>query len=146
MYRLPETKHLAYHIYRPALRRTLHFAGGWLMQPQKTIDPWYFELDLPWPLQAAEQTAIDKLLLEGRRIISLMVKQLCADTNSTRRTFTRMFSHEPIDRVREIISAVNEAEPDFTPKTTLEELAVLYVETTRHWLAIYEALRQPSAA
>ena len=93
MYRLPETKHLAYDNLSPRAPPNASFRGGLVdATPEKPSTPGISNSTCRGRSRQPKQTAIDKLLLEGAADHLAHGGNSYAPTRiRTRRTFTRMF-------------------------------------------------------
>jgi hypothetical protein len=107
----------------------------------KPMEPWFFEVEGPAPLDPDNQGRIDTLNVAGRAIVQRMVEHIAIDESVPAEAMTPEFADRAIDRVRDIIHAARNARPDAKPGTDLEELAFKYMEVMRLWLRIYRAAR-----
>ena len=108
----------------------------------KPIEPWFFELEGPVPLDEDNQDRIDTLNAAGRAIVQRMVEHIAIDESVPAEAMTADFADRAIDRVRDAIHAARSASPGAKPRTDLEELAFKYMEVMRLWLRIYRAAQQ----
>ena len=105
----------------------------------RPMEPWFFELGGPVPLDDADQERIDTLNAAGRAIVQRMVEHIAIDEAVPAEAMTSEFADRAIDRVRDVIHAARNAPPGARPGTDLEELAFKYMEVMRLWLRIYRA-------
>jgi hypothetical protein len=105
----------------------------------KPMEPWFFELEGPCPLDEDNQERIDTLNAAGRVIVQKMVEHIAIDEGVPAEALTSQFADRAIDRVRDIIHAARNAAPGAKPRTDLEELAFKYMDVMRLWLRIYRA-------
>ena len=107
----------------------------------KPIEPWFFELEAPCPLDDEDQARIDVLKAAGRAIVTRMVEHIAIDENVPVEAMTPGFADIALDRVRDAIHAARNAGPKTRAKTDLEELAFRYMDAMRLWLRIYRTAR-----
>ena len=105
----------------------------------KPIEPWFFEIEGPCPLDEDNQERIDMLNTAGRAIVQRMVEHIAIDESVPAEAMTSEFADRAIDRVRDTIHAARNAAPGTKPGTDLEELAFKYMDAMRLWLRIYRA-------
>jgi hypothetical protein len=103
----------------------------------KPIEPWFFEIAGPVPLDEDNQERIDTLNAAGRTIVQRMVEHIAIDEGVPAEALTSEFADRAIDRVRDAIHAARNAPAGAKPRTDLEELAFKYMEVMRLWLRIY---------
>ena len=112
----------------------------------KPIEPWFFEVAGPVPLDEDNQERIDALNTAGRAIVQRMVEHVAIDEGVPAEALTAEFADRAIDRVRDAIHAARNAPPGAKPRTDLEEFAVKYMDVMRLWLRIYRAAQGNSAS
>jgi len=105
----------------------------------KPIEPWFFEIEGPCPLDEDNQERIDTLNAAGRTIVQRMVEHIAIDESVPAEAMTSEFADRAIDRARDAIHAARNAPPGAKPGTDLEELAFKYMDVMRLWLRIYRA-------
>jgi hypothetical protein len=103
----------------------------------KPIEPWFYEVEGPVPLDDDNQERIDTLNAAGRLIVQRMVEHIAIDEGVPAEAMTSEFADRAIDRVRDAIHAARGARPGAKAGTDLEELAFKYMEVMRLWLRIY---------
>jgi len=103
----------------------------------KPMEPWFFEVEGPVPLDEDNQERIDTLNAAGRAIVQRMVEHIAINENVPAEAMTAEFADRAIDRVRDAIHTARNAKPDAKPRTDLEELAFKYMDVMRLWLRIY---------
>jgi hypothetical protein len=108
----------------------------------KPIEPWFFEIEPPFPLDDEDQKRIDTLNAAGRAIVQRMVEHIAIDEDVPAEAMTPDFADRAIDRVRDAIHAARNARPGARPGTDLEELAFKYMDAIRLWLRIYRSARE----
>jgi hypothetical protein len=107
----------------------------------KPMEPWFFEIEAPFPLDEDNQERIDTLNVAGRAIVQRMVEHIAINENVPAEAMTAEFADRAVDRVRDAITAARSAPPGAKPGTDLEELAFKYMEAMRLWLRIYRMAR-----
>ena len=107
----------------------------------KPMEPWFFEIEAPFPLDEENQERVDTLNAAGRAIVQRMVEHIAIDEGIPAEALTAEFADRALDRVRDAIHAARNARPDAKPRTDLEELALKYMEAMRLWLRIYRMAR-----
>ena len=105
------------------------------------IEPWFFDLEAPCPLDDADQERISVLNAAGRAIVTRMVEHIAIDEDVPAEALTPGFADMAIDRARDAIHAARNAGPNARPKTDLEALAFRYMDAMSLWLRIYRAAR-----
>jgi hypothetical protein len=105
------------------------------------IEPWFFDLEAPCPLDDDDRERVKVLNAAGRAIVTRMVEHIAIDENVPAEAMTPAFADRAIDKVRDAIHAARNAGPTPRPKTDIEELAARYMEAMRLWLRIYRAAR-----
>ncbi len=116
--------------------RTMNVAND-----DKPMEPWFFEIEAPFPLDEDNQERVDTLNGAGRAIVQRMVEHIAIDEAVPAEAMTSEFADRALDRVRDAIHAARNAGPGTKPRTDLEELAFKYMEAMRLWLRIYRAAR-----
>ncbi len=111
----------------------------------KPIEPWFFDLEAPCPLDDEDRERVNVLNTAGRAIVTRMVEHIAVNDDVPAEAMTPAFVDTAIDRVRDAIHAARDAGPNARPKTDLEELAVRYMEAMRLWLRIYRSARDRQA-
>jgi hypothetical protein len=112
-----------------------------LVDEAKPMEPWFYDLEPPFPLDDDSQDKIDALNLAGRAIVTRMVEHIAVDENVPAEAITPQFADLAIDRARDAINAARNAGPAGRPTTDIEELAFRYMDAMRLWLRIYRAAR-----
>jgi hypothetical protein len=107
----------------------------------RPIEPWFFDLEAPCPLDDEDQERINVLNTAGRAIVTRMVEHIAIDEDVPAEALTPGFADMAIDRARDTIHAARNAGPKARPKTDLEELAFRYMDAMRLWLRIYRVAR-----
>ena len=110
----------------------------------KPMEPWFFEVPGPVPLDEDNQERVDTLNSAGRTIVQRMVEHIAIDEGVPAEAMTSEFADRAIDRVRDAIHAARNASPGAQPRTDLEELAFKYMDVMRLWLRIYRAAQGDS--
>ena len=108
----------------------------------KPLEPWFFEIEPPFPLEEEDQARIDTLNTAGRAIVQRMVEHIAIEEDVPAEAMTPDFADRALDRVRGAIHAARNAGPNARPRTDLEELAVKYMDAMRLWLRIYRVARE----
>jgi hypothetical protein len=108
----------------------------------KPMEPWFFEIEPPFPLEDEDQERITTLNAAGRAIVQRMVEHIAIDEDVPAEAMTPDFADRALDRVREAIHAARNASPRSRPKTDLEELAFKYMDAMRLWIRIYRIARE----
>ncbi len=108
----------------------------------KPMEPWFFELEPPFPLDDEDQARIETLNAAGRAIVQRMVEHIAIDEDVPAEAMTPDFADRAIDRTRDAIHAARNAGTRVRPKTDLEELAFKYMDAMRLWLRIYRMARE----
>jgi hypothetical protein len=108
----------------------------------KPMEPWFFEIEAPFPLDDEDRERITTLNTAGRAIVQRMVEHIAIDEDIPAEAMTPDFADRAIDRARDAIHAARGARPGARPKTDLEELAFKYMDAMRLWLRIYRAARE----
>ena len=108
----------------------------------KPMEPWFFEIEPPFPLDDEDQERITTLNTAGRAIVQRMVEHIAIDEDVPAEAMTPDFADRALDRVREAIHAARNASPRSHPKTDLEELAFKYMDAMRLWIRIYRIARE----
>jgi hypothetical protein len=106
------------------------------------IEPWFFEIEGPVPLDEENQKRIDTLNTAGRAIVQRMVEHIAIDEGVPAEAATSEFADRAIDRVRDAIHAARNAPAGAKPGTDLEELAFKYMDVIRLWLRIYRTAQE----
>ncbi len=112
-----------------------------LVDEAKPMEPWFYDLEPPFPLDDDSQDKIDALNSAGRAIVTRMVEHIAVDENVPAEAITPQFADLAIDRARDAINAARNAGPSGRPTTDLEELAFRYIDAMRLCLRIYRAAR-----
>jgi hypothetical protein len=112
-----------------------------LVDDAKPIEPWFFDLEPPFPLEEDDQAKIDTLNTAGRAIVRRMIEHIAVNENMPVESITSEFADRAIDRARDAIVAARNAGPSGKATTDIEELAFRYMEVMRLWLRIYRAAR-----
>ncbi len=105
------------------------------------MEPWFYDLEPPFPLDDDSQDKIDALNSAGRAIVTRMVEHIAVDENVPAEAITPQFADLAIDKVRDAINAARNAGPARRPNTDIEELAFRYMDAMRLWLRVYRAAR-----
>jgi hypothetical protein len=109
---------------------------------EKPMEPWFFEIEPPFPLEDEDQARIDTLKAAGRAIVQRMVEHIAIDEDVPAEAMTPDFADRALDRVRGAIHAARNAGPRARPRTDLEELAIKYMDAMRLWARIYRGARK----
>ena len=112
-----------------------------MVDEARPMEPWFYDLEPPFPLDDDSQDKIDALNSAGRAIVTRMVEHIAVDENVPAEAITPQFADLAIDRVRDAINAARNAGPAARPTTDIEELAFRYMDAMRLWLRIYRAAR-----
>jgi hypothetical protein len=112
-----------------------------LVNEARPMEPWFYDLEPPFPLDDDSQDKIDALNSAGRAIVTRMVEHIAVDENVPAEAITPQFADLAIDRARDAINAARDAGPAGRPATDIEELAFRYMDAMRLWLRIYRAAR-----
>lgn len=112
-----------------------------LVDAARPMEPWFYDLEPPFPLDDDSQDKIDALNSAGRAIVTRMVEHIAVDENVPAEAITPQFADLAIDKVRDAINAARDAGPTGRPTTDIEELAFRYMDAMRLWLRIYRAAR-----
>jgi len=123
------------------VRATAHIRTMKVANDDKPMEPWFFEIEAPFPLDDENQERIDTLNVAGRAIVQRMVEHIAIDESVPAEAMTAEFADRALDRVRDAITAARSAPPGAKPRTDLEELAFKYMEAMRLWLRIYKMAR-----
>jgi hypothetical protein len=105
------------------------------------MEPWFFEIEAPFPLDEDNKERIDTLNVAGRAIVQRMVEHIAINENVPAEAMTAEFADRALNRARDAITAARNATPSAKPRTALEELAFKYMEAMRLWLRIYRLAR-----
>jgi hypothetical protein len=108
----------------------------------KPMEPWFFEIEPPFPLDDEDQERITTLNTAGRAIVQRMVEHIAIDEDVPAEAMTPDFADRALDRVRGAIHTARNAGPRSHPKTDLEELAFKYMDAMRLWIRIYRIARE----
>ena len=103
----------------------------------KPMEPWFFEIEGPAPLDEDNQERIDTLNAAGRALVQRMVEHIAINDGVPAEAMTSEFADRAIDRVRDAIHAARNTQSGAKPRTDLEELAFKYMDVMRLWLRIY---------
>jgi hypothetical protein len=106
------------------------------------MEPWFFEIEAPFPLDDEDRERITTLNAAGRAIVQRMVEHIAIDEDVPAEAMTPDFADRALDRARDAIHAARNTRPGVRPKTDLEELAFKYMDAMRLWLRIYRAARE----
>jgi hypothetical protein len=112
-----------------------------LVDNAKPIEPWFFDLEPPFPLDEDDQEKIDTLNSAGRAIVQRMIEHIAVNENMPIESVTSEFADRAIDRARDAILAARNTGPNGKATTDIEELAFRYMDVMRLWLRIYRAAR-----
>jgi hypothetical protein len=112
----------------------------------KPMEPWFFEIEPPFPLEDEDKARIDMLNTAGRAIVQRMVEHIAIDEDVPAEAMTPDFADRALDRVRGAIHAARNAGPRRRPATDLEELAFKYMDAMRLWLRIYRQAKGQAEA
>ena len=108
----------------------------------KPMEPWFFEIEAPFPLDEDDQERIDTLNVAGRAIVQRMVEHIAIDENVPARGDDRgVCRARPEPRPRCHPRRLGRPASGAKPGTDLEELAFKYMEAMRLWLRIYRVAR-----
>jgi hypothetical protein len=116
-----------------------------LVDEAKPIEPWFFDLEPPFPLDEDSLDKIDALNSAGRAIVTRMIEHIAVDENVPTEAITPQFADLAIDRARDAIHTARNAGPAGRPATDIEELAYRYMDAMRLWLRIYRVARDAQA-
>ena len=113
---------------------------------EKQVEPWFFEIEPPYPLDEDNQNRVNALNAAGRAIVTRMVEHIAIDEDVPAEAMTPDFADRAIDRARDAILTARNAGPKGRPKTDIEELAFKYMDAMRLWLRIYRMARGATAS
>ena len=108
----------------------------------RPMEPWFFEIEAPFPLDDEDRERITTLNAAGRAIVQRMVEHIAIDEDVPAEAMTPDFADRALDRARDAIHAARNARTGVRPNSDLEELAFKYMDAMRLWLRIYRAARE----
>ena len=81
----------------------------------KPMEPWFFEIEPPFPLEDEDQERITTLNTAGRAIVQRMVEHIAIDEGVPAEAMTPDFADRALDRVRGRVSAGADVRRRYAP-------------------------------